>query len=194
MDREDRPVYLLCDDIYRRLIFDAPWCPAAAQHYHRAIVCSSYSKDLSVPGERIGYIAIKPGVPQRELLLSGMTMLNRTLGFVNAPALQQRIIARCADALGDVGFYKTNRDLLCGALRDFGYEMNTPGGAFYAFPRSPIADDVKFIDVLLQQNILAVPGVGFGRPGHLRLSFCVARETIERALPGFRAAFLAVVK
>ncbi|MBK8913993.1 MAG: pyridoxal phosphate-dependent aminotransferase [Phycisphaerales bacterium] len=191
VDQPGRPLYLICDDIYRRLVFDQPWCPAPAPLYHRSIITSSYSKDLSVPGERIGYVALPPPLPERELLFSAMTMLNRTLGFVNAPALQQRIIARCADALGDVGFYRSNRDLLCGALREMGYELTTPGGAFYAFPRSPITDDVKFIGILEEHNILAVPGVGFGRPGHVRFSFCVARETIERALDGLAAALRA---
>lgn len=186
-DSEGHPLYLLCDDIYRRLIYDMDWCPAIAPLYRRSIVVSSYSKDLSIPGERIGYIAMPPGMPHRELLLAAMTMLNRTLGFVNAPAFMQRVIARCADALCDVGFYRANRDLLCQALQKFGYELHTPGGAFYAFPKSPI-DDVEFIDVLTRHNILAVPGRGFGRSGYFRLSYCVDRRTIENSLPAFEAA------
>lgn len=187
-DCDDAPIYLLCDDIYRRLVYDVPNCPVPARHYARSIVLSSYSKDLSIPGERIGYIAPHPRLPGRETVLAAMSMLNRTLGFVNAPALAQRVIARCATALCDVGFYKENRDLLCSALRDFGYDLPTPGGAFYAFPRSPIPDELAFIDVLMRHRILAVPGRGFGRAGHLRLSYAVDRQTIERALPGFRAA------
>lgn len=190
-DRPDQPLYLICDDIYRRLIFDVSWCPAAAAHYPRSIITSSYSKDLSVPGERIGYVALPPALPDRGQLLAAATMLNRTLGFVNAPALQQRIIARCASALGDVGFYRANRDLLCDALQRMGYEFTRPGGAFYVFPRSPIADDVRFIDVLQEHNVLAVPGVGFARPGHFRLSFCVSRETILQALLRFEGAIAA---
>lgn len=186
-DSDDKPLYVLCDDIYRRLIYDVDWCPALAPQYGRAIIVSSYSKDLSIPGERIGYIAMSANLPQRDLLVAGMTMLNRTLGFVNAPAFMQRVIARCADALCDVDFYRGNRDLLCDALRDFGYELDTPGGAFYAFPKSPI-DDVDFIDVLTRHNVLAVPGRGFGRPGYFRLSYCVDRKTIERSLPAFDAA------
>lgn len=186
-DSDDRPLYVLCDDIYRRLIYDMEWCPALAPQVRRSIVVSSYSKDLSVPGERIGYLAMAANMPQRDLLVAGMTMLNRTLGFVNAPAFMQRVIARCADALCDVNFYRENRDLLCAALRECGYEMNTPGGAFYAFPKSPI-DDIEFIDVLTRHNILAVPGSGFGRRGYFRLSYCVDRKTIERSLPAFDAA------
>lgn len=187
-DSDAAPIYLLCDDIYRRLTYDVANCPVPARHYRRSVVLSSYSKDLSIPGERIGYIAPHPQLPGRETVLAAMSMLNRTLGFVNAPALAQRIIARCADALCDVGFYKENRDLLCSALRDFGYDLPTPGGAFYAFPRSPIPDELAFIDILMRHRILAVPGRGFGRAGYLRLSYAVDRQTIERAIPGFRAA------
>ena len=149
---------------------------------------SSYSKDVSIPGERLGYVAVGPHVPQREPVLGALTMLNRTLGFVNAPALMQRVIARCPDALCDTRMYKGNRDLLCDALRSFGYALTVPGGALYLFPQSPIPDDMAFIGALLDQRILAVPGRGFGRPGHFRLSFCVERKVVERALEGFRRA------
>ena len=127
-------------------------------------------------------------VPDRATLLGAMTMLTRTLGFVNAPAFMQRVIARCADALCDISYYKQNRELLCGALRDYGYELVEPGGALYAFPQTPIADDAEFIGVLTKQKVLAVPGSGFGRAGHMRVSFCVDRQTIERGLAGFKAA------
>lgn len=186
-DRPDRPLYLLCDDPYRRIIFDLDWCPAPSKHYPRTIIVSSYSKDLSIAGERAGYIAVPPTVPDQPLLLGAMTMLNRTLGFVNAPAFMQRVLARCAGTLCDVSFYRQNRDLLCDALADFGYDLNRPRGALYAFPKTPI-DDVEFVNLLLKRRVLAVPGRGFGRPGHIRVSFCVDRQTIERGLPGFRAA------
>lgn len=187
-DRDDRPIYIATDDPYRRIIYDLDWCPTPARHYHRTIIVSSYSKDLGIAGERAGYIAVPTSVPDRTAILGAMTMLNRTLGYVNMSAFMQRVIARCADALCDVGFYKRNRDLLCNALRECGYELTMPGGAFYVFPRTPIDDDVEFIDILMKHRILAVPGRGFGRPGHMRVSFCVDRETIERALPGFKAA------
>jgi len=187
-DRPERPLYLLLDDPYRRIIYDLDWCPTPTSYYHRAIIVSSYSKDLSIAGERMGYIAVPRRVPQRELLLGAMTMLNRTLGFVNAAAFMQRVITRCAGALCEVGFYKQNRDLLCGALRDYGYELKTPGGALYAFPKTPIPNDVEFVNVLLKHGVLVVPGQGFGRPGHMRVSFCVERQTIERGLAGFQAA------
>ena len=187
-DRDDRPIYIATDDPYRRIIYDLDWCPTVARHYHRTILVSSYSKDLSIAGERAGYIAVPKTVPERETILGAMTMLNRTLGYVNMPAFMQRVIARCASALCDVRLYRQNRDLLCNALRDYGYELTMPGGALYVFPKTPADDDVEFVDVLMKHKVLTVPGRGFGRPGHIRISFCVDRETIERALPGFQAA------
>jgi aspartate aminotransferase len=187
-DRDDRPIYLICDDVYRRVVYVRARCPTTIGRYPRAVIVSSYSKDLSIPGERIGYVALPPMLPQRGALAAALTMLNRTLGFVNATALVQRIVARCATACCDIEFYRTNRDLLCHALREYGYELEIPAGALYAFPRTPIEDDVAFVDLLLKHRILAVPGRGFGRPGHMRLSYCVDRATIEGSLPGFRRA------
>ncbi|MGE0479075.1 MAG: pyridoxal phosphate-dependent aminotransferase [Phycisphaerae bacterium] len=187
-DRPNRPLYLLCDDVYHRVLFDLDRCPTPSRHYARSIVLSSYSKDLSIPGERAGYVALHPALPERELLMGALTMLNRTLGFVNEAAIVQRVIARCADALCDLELYRGNRDRLCAALRDGGYELVLPGGAMFAFPKSPIADDAAFVQVLLNHRVLAVPGRGFGRPGHFRLAFCVDRETVERAAPAFRRA------
>jgi aspartate aminotransferase len=187
-DSPDHPIYILLDDPYRRIIYDADTCPTPLHHYPRTILVSSYSKDLSIAGERIGYIAVPPSVPQHERVLGAMTMLNRTLGFVNASAFMQRVVARCADACCDLSFYRQNRDLLCTALLEYGYDLQVPGGALYAFPRTPIADDAEFIAILLKHRVLAVPGRGFGRSGHMRLSFCVDRKTIERGLPALKAA------
>lgn len=187
-DRPERPIYILLDDPYRRIIYDVDTCPTPLRHYPRTILISSYSKDVSIAGERIGYIAVPHSVPQREKVLAAMTMLNRTLGFVNASAFMQRVIARCADARCDLDFYRQNRDLLCNALLSYGYDLKVPGGALYAFPKTPIADDAEFIAVLVKHRVLAVPGRGFGRPGYMRLSFCVDRKTIERGLPALKAA------
>ncbi|HOO15831.1 MAG TPA: pyridoxal phosphate-dependent aminotransferase [Phycisphaerae bacterium] len=187
-DRPDRPIYILLDDPYRRIVYDVDTCPTPLRHYPRTILISSYSKDISIAGERIGYIAVPHSVPQREKVLAAMTMLNRTLGFVNASAFMQRVIARCADARCDLDFYRQNRDLLCNALLSYGYDLKVPGGALYAFPKTPIADDAEFIAVLVKHRVLAVPGRGFGRPGYMRLSFCVDRKTIERGLPALKAA------
>ena len=186
-DGADQPIYVVCDDPYRRILYEADWCPTPVTHYARSIIVSSYSKDLSIPGERAGYIVLPPRLPHRAELTGAMMMLNRTLGFVNMPALMQRIVARCADAMCDLDYYRRNRDRLCGALREMGYDLVMPAGALYAFPRTPI-DDVPFCDLLVQQRVLAVPGSGFGRPGHMRLSFCVEPRVIEGALPGLRAA------
>ena len=180
------------DDPYRRIIYDLDWCPTPVSHYARTIIVSSYSKDLSIAGERVGYIAVPHRVPERGLVLGAMAMLNRTLGYVNAAAFMQRVVTHCAAALCDVTFYRDNRDLLCNALLEYGYDLQEPRGALYAFPRTPIPDDAEFIEVLLKHNILAVPGRGFGCPGHMRLSFCVDRQTIERALPGLKAAIAEV--
>lgn len=191
-DRPEHPIYIVTDDPYRRIIYDLDWCPTPASQYARTLIVSSYSKDVSIAGERLGYIAVPHTVPQRQMLLGALTMLNRTLGFVNAAAFMQRVVTRCADALCDVGFYRQNRDLMCDALRAYGYELIVPRGALYAFPRTPIADDAEFADLLMEHKILGVPGRGFGRPGYMRLAFCVDRRTIERALPGFKAAIEAV--
>ncbi len=191
-DSAERPIYLVTDDPYRRVLFEPDWCPTPVHYYPRSIIVSSYSKDLSIPGERAGYVVLPPDLPERGALLGAMTMLNRTLGYVNMPALMQRVIARCPDALCDVSFYRRNRDLLCVALRESGYDLVMPAGALYVFPRTPIPDDVEFMEVLLRYRVLAVPGRGFGRPGHMRLSFCVDRATIERALPALEAAIAEV--
>jgi aspartate aminotransferase len=187
-DSEQRPIYAVLDDPYRRIVYELKRCPSLVDYYPRTILVSSYSKDLSIAGERVGYVALPASLPHREMLFSAMAMLNRTLGFVNAPALMQRVIARCADRLCDVSFYRQNRDLLCNALREYGYELTMPSGAFYAFPRTPLTDDVEFVNLLLKERILVVPGRGFGRPGYMRVSYCVDRQTIERGLPGFKRA------
>lgn len=187
-DRPDRPVYLLLDDPYRRILYDLDWAPTPASHYDRTIIVSSYSKDLSIPGERMGYIALPPSAPDAGPLLAAMIMLNRTLGFVNAGATMQRVIARCADACCDLSMYRRNRDALCDALTSSGYQFVMPQGALYVFARTPIEDDAAFVDLLLKQRVLTVPGRGFGLPGHMRISFCVEPETITRSIPGFIAA------
>ncbi len=188
----ERPIYLVCDDVYHRIAYDVEAGPAPAAHYAHSVVVSSYSKDLSIAGERVGYVALPNATPHRDELLSAFTMLNRTLGFVNANAFMQRVVTHCASACCDLTLYRGNRDLLCDALADFGYELARPAGALYAFPKTPIADDDAFVAQLAERGVLAVPGRGFGRAGHMRLSFCVERDMIERALPHFAAARSAV--
>lgn len=186
-DRPDRPIYVLCDDVYRRITFDAGPPPTMVGRYPRSIVCSSFSKDLSIAGERIGYIALPGELEEGGKLASAMIMLNRTLGFVNAGAFMQRVVTRCISARCDISQYQRNRDRLCAALREYGYELTPPGGGLFLFPRTP-TDDAEFVRRLLEHRILVVPGQGFGSPGHIRISFCVEPAVIEGALPGFRQA------
>ena len=182
-------IYLISDEPYRRILFDGLEYPHVFRHHPRAIVATSHSKDLALPGERIGYIAIHPQMPDAGRVMDGLVFCNRTLGFVNAPALMQRIVASLQDVTVDVADYQRKRDFLYDALTDIGYQVPRPDGAFYMFPRSPIADDVAFVAELQRHLLLAVPGAGFGHPGHFRISYCVNDAPLERAIPAFRAAY-----
>jgi aspartate aminotransferase len=178
-------IYLVSDEPYRKIVFDDAFVPSIFNSYNDAIIATSYSKDISIPGERIGFAAVNPTATHKETLMAGMALTNRILGFVNAPALMQRVVA-CMQGLSvDIGEYKRKRDLLCDGLADAGYDFVTPPGAFYLFPRTPIADDVEFVRALQKELILVVPGSGFAGPGHFRIAFCVDDQTIVNALPGF---------
>ena len=165
--------------------------PHSFHHHPRAIVATSHSKDLALPGERIGYIAIHPQMPDAADLMDGLIFCNRTLGFVNAPALMQRIVARLQDVTVDIADYQRKRDYLHAALTEIGYQVVRPDGAFYMFPRAPIADDIAFVAELQRHRLLAVPGAGFGLPGHFRISYCTDDRTLERAIPALAAAYRA---
>jgi aspartate aminotransferase len=184
--RRGRTIYLISDEPYRKIVYDGNRTPSIFTAYPDSIVCSSYSKDLSIPGERIGYIAVNPAATFKQSLLGAMALTNRTLGFVNAPALMQRVVARMEGMSVDVSEYARKRRLLCDGLAECGYKFTTPPGAFYLFPKSPIPDDVAFVQQLQEERILVVPGSGFGGPGHFRISYCVDDDTIVRAMPGFR--------
>jgi aspartate aminotransferase len=184
-------VLVLSDEPYRSLVFDGRSAPEVPPLIRHTLVADSWSKALAVAGERIGCLAISPQIEDAAALFDAATFANRVLGFVNAPAIWQWVIARAPEATVDVSLYQDKRDLLCDALARMGYEVAKPAGAFYAFPRTPIADDVAFIRVLLKEGILAVPGSGFGRAGYIRLSLTVARETIQASLPGFERALAA---
>ena len=181
-------IYLVSDEPYRKLIFDDLEYPHIFDFHKRSIVATSHSKDLALPGERIGYLAVHPSCPGKEELIDGLVFSNRILGFVNAPALIQHIVSSLQDVTVDVNIYREKRDFLYKELVEMGYEVVKPDGAFYMFPKSPIEDDVAFVDLLKQQLVLAVPGAGFGYPGHFRISYCLEDETIAGALPGLRAA------
>jgi aspartate aminotransferase len=146
---------------------------------------TSFSKDLSLPGERIGYSAIHPNMTDKGMIMASMIFCNRTLGYVNAPALMQRAILHLLNDSVDITPYQKNRDILCDALRSFGYRFEKPEGAFYLFPKSPIEDDVAFIAALQEENILTVPGSGFMGPGHFRIAYCVNESSVTGSLPGF---------
>ena len=188
-DELGREIFLVSDEPYRKLIFDGVEYPHIFQHHPRSIVATSHSKDLALPGERIGYIAVHPDYVDRKELADGLVFCTRTLGFVNAPALMQHIVAKLQSVSVDVGVYQAKRDFIYDELTAIGYDVVRPKGAFYMFPRSPIEDDARFVAELQKHNVLAVPGRGFGMPGYFRLSFCVTDKTLEGSIPGFRAAF-----
>ena len=182
-------IYLVSDEPYRKILFDGAKYPQVFGHHARSIVATSHSKDLALPGERIGFIAVNPEDEGRAELIDGLTFCNRSLGFVNAPALMQHIVKRLQSVTVDIRQYQDNRDLLYGGLTQIGYSVVKPRGAFYMFPRAPIEDDVAFVDELRQHRVLVVPGRGFGVPGHFRIAYCVDDRTLEGSLAGFRAAF-----
>lgn len=180
-------IFLISDDVYRKLVYDGTECPYVFQYHPGTIVTTSHSKDLALPGERIGYVAVNPGYEGREELVNGLVFCNRVLGFVNAPALMQHLVQGLQSASVDMDQYLKKRDLLYGGLVEMGYSMVKPVGAFYMFPKSPIEDDEAFVKELQKHNVLVVPGRGFGAPGHFRISYCVDDWVIEGALSGFRA-------
>ncbi|MDY6791943.1 MAG: pyridoxal phosphate-dependent aminotransferase [Thermodesulfobacteriota bacterium] len=181
-----RTIYLISDEPYRKIVYDGHTVPSIFACYNESIVGTSYSKDLSIPGERIGFVAVNPNASFKKELLGGITFANRTLGFVNAPALMQRVIGAIQGECVDISAYARKRKLLCDGLGECGYEFITPPGTFYLFPKTPVKDDVEFIQALQEELILAVPGSGFGCPGYFRIAFCVEDETIKNAIPGFK--------
>ncbi len=181
-------IYLISDEPYRKIVFDEHVVPSIFTAYTNSIVVSSYSKDLSLPGERIGYLAVHPNIEDKLHLLDGLTLANRILGFVNAPALMQRVVAELQDVSVDISIYARRKEIICNILRDAGLTFTEPKGAFYVFPKTPLADDVKFVALLQEEKILAVPGVGFGSPGHMRIAFCVPDDVISRSAEGFKRA------
>jgi aspartate aminotransferase len=182
-----RPIYLISDEPYRKIFYNGR-LPSLYDAHRHTVICTSHSKDLGLPGERIGFAAINPDCPAAAELMGTMAFTNRILGFVNAPALMQRVVGPLQDECIDPAIYRAKRDLFVTGLREAGYEVVEPEGAFYLFPRSPIADDVAFVSQLAAQRVLAVPGRGFGRAGHFRLAYCVDDDTISRALPAMAEA------
>ncbi len=184
----NRTIYLVSDEPYRKIVYDGVEVPSIFKAYKNSIIGTSYSKDISIPGERIGFLAVNPAAIYREDLLGAMAVANRILGYVNAPALMQRVVACMQGMSVDISEYARKRDLLCEELASFGYEFIKPSGTFYLFPRSPIPDDVEFVNTLREERILVVPGTGFNGPGYFRIAFCVDDNTIKNALAGFKRA------
>ncbi|HZK49759.1 MAG TPA: aminotransferase class I/II-fold pyridoxal phosphate-dependent enzyme, partial [Thermoleophilia bacterium] len=180
-----RIIFLIADEPYRKIVYGDTAVPSLMAAYKNTILATSYSKDLSLSGERIGFVAAGSGIRDIQKLMGGLVLANRILGFVNAPALMQRAVARLQGVHVDLTFYKQNRDLLLGALRGSGFTVPEPDGAFYLFPKSPIEDDVAFAQELQERLVLVVPGTGFGGPGHFRIAYCVSRQTVEGAIPIF---------
>ena len=180
-------VYLISDEPYRRLLFDGLQYPFPQHVYQRTITITSHSKDLALPGERIGYVAVHPDCPGHEELMDAFIFCNRVMGFVNAPALMQHVVKALQGVTVDVSEYQRKRDFLHDRLTSMGYHAVKPQGAFYMFPESPGEDEMVVVDALQRHGVLVVPGRGFGLPGYFRISFCVEDRVLEGAMEGFRA-------
>ena len=182
-----RRIYLVADEPYRKITYDVT-VPSIFQAYPHTVAVSSYSKELSLAGERIGYLAVHPQAEDAPLIAGAAAVFN-TMICVNAPSLLQLAVAQLQGVHVDVSIYRRRRDMLCQGLSEIGYEFSVPDGAFYLFPKSPIEDDVKFVNMLKEELILAAPGAGFDGPGYFRLSYAVPDETIAGSMPGFKRAF-----
>ncbi len=181
------PVYLITDEPYRELVFDGSVVHSAIEFYDDTILCYSFSKSLSVPGERIGYLAVSDRMADGAQLYHSVLGAGRCLGFVNPPSLFQRVIERCIGQTSDISQYRANRDLLCGGLRALGYSFVEPQGAFYLFAKCPIPDAREFSERAKRHELLLVPSDDFGCPGYVRIAYCVSADMIRRAMPAFRA-------
>ena len=182
-----QPIYLLADEPYREIVFKGQSVPFLPKYYTNTLVCYSWSKSLSLPGERMGYVLVPDSVTDSELVYAAVAGAGRSLGYVNAPSLFQRVCAACVDVTADVAVYEENKNLMVPALRDMGYHVVEPQGTFYMFPRTLIEDDLAFCEKAKDFNLLIVPGTGFGCPGHTRISYCVPTERAKRSLDAFES-------
>ena len=185
-----RDIFIVSDEPYRKIIFDDTLYNHVFSSHSNTIVATSHSKDLGLAGERIGYVAVNPDNENKDEIIDGLTFSNRVLGFVNAPALMQHLITHLQNETVNIQEYKVNRDFLWENLTEIGYEVIKPQGAFYMFPKSPIKDDVIYVNKLRENNVLVVPGSGFGSPGYFRISYCVDKHTLHNCIQGFRKVFL----
>lgn len=179
-------IYLIADEPYRELAYDGAEVPYLTKYYHNTVVGYSFSKSLSLPGERIGYLVMPDELDDAENVIAAAGVANRILGYVNAPSLMQRVVARCVDAGVELEVYNRNRELLYNSLISYGYECIKPQGAFYLFVKTMEPDDSAFAAAAKKYNILIVPGSAFGCPGYVRIAYCVDYDMIQRALPGFK--------
>ncbi len=184
-----RAIYLISDEPYRKIVYDSISVPSILMAYDNSIIVNSYSKALSLAGERIGFIAVNPQADDSNRLIGAMILANRILGFVNAPASIQQAVGRLQGISVDISLYERKRNLICDGLASIGYQFNRPQGAFYLFLQSPMDDEVEFCRILQQEKILAVPGRGFGSPGYFRLAYCVDDKVIEGSMPAFQRAW-----
>jgi aspartate aminotransferase len=190
LSRLPRPPLVISDEPYKQLVYDGHKQSEVVASIANTAICYSWSKAQALAGERIGFLALSPRLPDAVQMAAACAFANRTLGFVNAPAIWQLVMAEAADACVDVAAYQKKRDVLCNGLAHSGYDVRKPEGGYYVFLKTPIPDDVAFVSQLLKQGILAVPGVGFGRAGYIRLTLTVPMDTIERSLPAFERALL----
>ena len=188
-EKTGKAVYLISDDPYKKITFDGVEAVNILELYENSIYITSHSKDIALPGERIGFVAVHPKCEDAGNLMAGLIFSNRVLGFVNAPALIQRVVKNVQGVTVDVEQYKKKRDFLYGELTRIGYDVVKPQGAFYFFPKSPIDDEVEFVKKLAEKKVLVVPGRGFGCPGYFRISYCLPDSVIESSIAGFESTF-----
>jgi len=182
----ERQIYVISDEPYARITYDGVKAPNIFPFVDNAVIVTSHSKDLALPGERIGYLAANPRMTHVELFMEGAIFANRTLGFVNAPAIMQRLVAKLQRVSVDIALYQEKRDILYHYLTEMGFTLTRPAGAFYLFPKSPLSDDIEFVRIAQKHHILLVPGAGFGAPGYFRIAYCVDKAMIERSLPAWQ--------
>ncbi len=191
-EKNGRTIFLISDEPYRFLNFDQVEIPSVFELYDASVVIGSFSKSLSLAGERIGYVAVCPTLEGSDELMGGLILTNRILGFVNAPAIAQKILQKCIHSEVDMSIYSRRRDTMARVLSEAGIEFTLPRGAFYFFPKSPISDESVFLAELVKEHVLAVPGRGFGLPGYFRLAFCTDEKTIANSADAFKRAVAAV--
>ena len=179
-------IYLISDEPYRELVYDGAVVPYLTKYYRNTVVGYSFSKSLSLPGDRIGYLVMPDEMDDADDIIEGAAVANRVLGFVNAPALAQKVAALCCDEKTDIDFYDENRKILYSALQEYGYTCVKPEGAFYMFLKSPVEDERDFCEAAKKHNLLVVQGRSFGCPGFVRISYCVSRDTVVNSLPAFK--------